>query len=89
MFRPQSGYDADIMPEPCALLKSLLIIHPLVDGNKGVAFASCDVFLRINGSHLRAMSQELYVLMMLDCLGTWAVFSGHGKCATTLHYEEG
>ncbi|MDR2668961.1 MAG: type II toxin-antitoxin system death-on-curing family toxin [Desulfovibrio sp.] len=49
VFRPQCGYYADIIEEAAALLESLLINHPFVDGNKRTAFAACDVFLRING----------------------------------------
>ena len=41
LFRPQSGYYADIIEEAAALMESLLINHPFVDGNKRVAFASC------------------------------------------------
>lgn len=34
LFRPQSGYYADIIEEAAALMESLLINHPFVDGNK-------------------------------------------------------
>lgn len=37
LFRPQSGYYADIIEEAAALMESLLINHPFVDGNKRVA----------------------------------------------------
>lgn len=49
LFRPQCGYYADIFEEAAALFESLLINHPFIDGNKRTAWASCDVFLRING----------------------------------------
>lgn len=49
LFRPQTGYYADIVAEAAALLESLAVNHPFVDGNKRVAFAAADVFLRING----------------------------------------
>lgn len=49
LFRPQTGYYADIVGEAAALLESLAVNHPFVDGNKRVAFAAADVFLRING----------------------------------------
>ena len=42
VFRPQCGYYSDIVEEAAALLESLLIGHPFVDGNKRVAFAACD-----------------------------------------------
>lgn len=49
IYRPQCGYYADIVEEACALMESLLINYPFVDGNKRTAFAAFDVFLRING----------------------------------------
>src|SRR5690606_2328685 len=49
LFRPQTGYYADIVAEAAALLESLAVNHPFVDGNKRIAFAAADVFLRING----------------------------------------
>lgn len=64
VFRPQCGYYADIVQEACALLESLLINHPFVDGNKRTAFAACDVFLRINGFRIRANSHELFALKL-------------------------
>ena len=60
VFRPQSGYYEDIEQEACALLESLLINHPFVDGNKRTAFAACDIFLRINGAKIQATSATLY-----------------------------
>ena len=49
LFRPQTGYYSDIIEEAAALLESLAVNHPFVDGNKRVAFAVTDVFLKING----------------------------------------
>ena len=49
LFRPQTGYYDDIVAEAAALMESLAINHPFVDGNKRIAFAAADVFLRING----------------------------------------
>ena len=49
VFRPQSGYYNDILGEAAALWESLSQNHPFIDGNKRVAFAAMDVFLRING----------------------------------------
>lgn len=68
VFRPQCGYYGDIVEEAAALLESLLINHPFVDGNKRVAFAACDVFLRINGHGLKADSDWLYQRVM-DWIG--------------------
>ena len=64
VFRPQCGYYADVVQEACALMESLLINHPFVDGNKRAAFAALDVFLRINGYRITSASQNLYALMM-------------------------
>jgi len=64
VFRPQSGYYADLVQEACALLESLLINHPFVDGNKRTAFAACDIFLRINGARINAAPALLYELII-------------------------
>ena len=53
LFRPQSGYYDDLIWEAAALFESLAMNHPFVDGNKRVAFACVDVFLRINGYRLK------------------------------------
>ncbi len=39
LFRPQTGYYEDIAVEAAALLESLAINHPFMDGNTRVAFA--------------------------------------------------
>lgn len=49
LYRPQTGYYIDAIQEAAALLESLAINHPFVDGNKRLAFAATDVFLRLNG----------------------------------------
>ena len=54
LFRPQSRYYADVVAQAAALFESLAMNHPFVDGNKRVAFACVDVFLRINGYRLKA-----------------------------------
>ena len=64
VYRPQSGYYTDAVEEGCALLESLLINHPFVDGNKRTAFAACSVFLRINGRGMRADSDWLYAAII-------------------------
>lgn len=60
LFRPQSGYYADIVAEAAALMESLAINHPFVDGNKRVAFAAVDVFLRINGHRITLAPMDIY-----------------------------
>jgi death on curing protein len=64
VFRPQCGYYSDITEEAAALLESLLINHPFIDGNKRTAFACCDIFLRINGTRITAENERLYALML-------------------------
>lgn len=49
VFRPQSGYYADLLDEVAALMESLANNHPFVDGNKRIAFVMADVMLRMNG----------------------------------------
>jgi death-on-curing protein len=64
LFRPRSGYYSDIIEEATALLESLLINHPFVDGNKRVALAVCCVFLEINGCLLDAEPAWLHEHML-------------------------
>lgn len=66
VFRPQSGYYEGIVEEAAALLESLLINHPFVDGNKRIAFAACDAFLRVNKHRLTADSAK-----MLEHMQRW------------------
>ena len=47
-----------------ALLESLAINHPFVDGNKRIAFAAADVFLRINGWCLQRAPMQIHAEMM-------------------------
>jgi death-on-curing protein len=64
LHRPQTGYYDSIVHEAAALLESLIQNHPFVDGNKRVAFAVIDVFLRINGHALTSNSDSIYDFMM-------------------------
>lgn len=64
LFRPQTGYYEDIVAEAAALMESLAINHPFVDGNKRIAFASAEVFLRINGWRLRRAPMQIHAEMM-------------------------
>ena len=60
LFRPQTGYYKDIVAQAAALLESLAINHPFLDGNKRVAFAAADVFLRINGWQLHRAPMQIH-----------------------------
>lgn len=64
LFRPQTGYYDDIVAEAAALMESLAINHPFVDGSKRVAFAALDVFLRINGWRLRRPPTQIHAEMI-------------------------
>jgi len=64
LFRPQTGYYEDIVAEAAALIESLAINHPFLDGNKRIAFAAADVFLRINGWRLQRAPTQIYAVMM-------------------------
>lgn len=64
LFRPQTGYYEDIVAEAAALMESLAINHPFVDGNKRIAFAAADVFLRINGWRLQRSPMQIHVEMI-------------------------
>ena len=60
LFRPQTGYYEDIVAQAAALLESLAINHPFLDGNKRVAFAAADVFVRINGWRLHRAPMQIH-----------------------------
>ena len=60
LHRPQTGCYDTLIHEAAALLENLVQNHPFVDGNKRVAFAVVDVFLRINGYRLIAGSEAIY-----------------------------
>lgn len=64
LFRPQTGYYEDIVAEAAALFESLAINHPFLDGNKRIAFAATDTFLRINGHRISGAPEELHVEIM-------------------------
>jgi death on curing protein len=60
LFRPVTGYYDDVIAQAAALLESLLINHPFVDGNKRTAFAAADIFLRVNGYRVVASTDDAY-----------------------------
>ncbi len=64
IYRPQSGYYKDLIQEASALMESLVINHPFLDGNKRIAFAATDVFLRINGWQINCEPMTIYSEMM-------------------------
>jgi death-on-curing protein len=46
------------------LIERLAINHPFVDGNKRIAFAAADVFLRINGWRLQRPPMQIHAEMI-------------------------
>ena len=64
LMRPQIGYYAGIIEEAAALMESLAMNHPFVDGNKHVAFFVTDTFLRMNGHYIDCDDREAYDYFM-------------------------
>jgi death-on-curing protein len=64
LFRPQTGYYKDIVAEAAAMMESLAINHPFTDGNKRIAFAATDAFLRINRWQLKRSAMQIHSEMM-------------------------
>lgn len=65
IMRPQIGYYDGIIEEAAALLESLAMNHPFVDGNKRTAFYATDSFLRRNGSFIDCDNDEAHTFFML------------------------
>ena len=63
LYRPQTGYYADLIEEAAALWESLGQNHPFIDGNKRTAFAATYTFLAINGSRITADAQQTYAFI--------------------------
>ena len=67
LYRPQTGYYADLIEEAAALWESLAQNRPFIDGNKRAAFAATYTFLAINGAQLTADAQETYAFVIGLC----------------------
>lgn len=63
LFRPQTGYYADLIEEAAALWESLAQNHPFVDGNKRCAFAATFTFLAINGGRMTGDAAEAFAFI--------------------------
>ena len=57
LARPRSGFYESLSEQAAALLQSFATNHAFVDGNKRVAFATCAIFLRLNGYRLRVEAE--------------------------------
>jgi death-on-curing protein len=63
LYRPQTGYYADLIEEAAALWESLAQNYAFIDGNKRTAFAATYTFLAINGGRLTADAEETYTFV--------------------------
>ena len=63
VFRPQTGHYEDLLHQAAAMMESLAGNHPFLDGNKRIAVASVDVFLRMNGYVLDVNPIEAHKFM--------------------------
>ncbi len=63
LYRPQTGYYADLIEEAAALWESTAQNHPFIDGNKRTAFAATYTFLAINGAQLTADAGDAYTFV--------------------------
>ena len=64
IMRPQMGYYDGLLDEAAALMESLAMNHPFMDGNKRTALGATDAFLRLNGYLIDCDSREAYDFFM-------------------------
>ena len=64
LLRPQLSYYNDLLEEAAALMESLAMNHPFLDGNKRTAFYTTDVLLRMNGQFIDCDNQGTYKVFM-------------------------
>jgi death-on-curing protein len=55
-----------LLEKAAALLHSLTTSHPFTDGNKRVAFAATDVFLKLNGIRFKPEEQDELFTAVID-----------------------
>src|ERR1700676_5136015 len=69
LYRPQTGYYADLIEEAAALWESLAQNHAFSDGNKRTAFAATYTFLAINEARLTADAKETwdFIAALYEC----------------------
>lgn len=80
VFRPQTGYYDDLLHQAAAMMESLANNHPFLDGNKRIAFASVDVFLRLNGYALEVDPLEAHLFI------TEAIAAGEFRVTAILRW---
>jgi death-on-curing protein len=64
LMRPQLGYYDTLIDEAAALMESLAMNHPFVDGDKRVAFFITDTFLRMNSRFISCDNVEAHAFFM-------------------------
>ncbi len=64
LYRPQTGYYADLIEEAAALWESLAQNHPFIDGNKRTAFTATYTFLAINGGLITAKAEPTHAFII-------------------------
>ena len=64
LFRPQTGYYADLIEEAAAIWESMGRNHSFIDGNKRTAFAVTYTFLAINGVRITADAESIYAFII-------------------------
>ena len=64
LFRPETGYYADLIEEAAALWESMESNHPFIDGNKRTAFAVTYTFLAINEVRITADAESVYAFII-------------------------
>ena len=64
VFRPQTGFYNSLEEEAAALMESLGNNHGFLDGNKRIAFAAADVFLRRNGHSIEVEASAGYAFIV-------------------------
>ena len=64
VMRPRMGYYDSILEEASALMESLAMNHPFVDGNKRASFFATATFLRLNGLRIVCDDRETHRLFM-------------------------
>lgn len=74
VLRPQAtafGEDAypPLAEKAAALLESIAIGHPFLDGNKRAAFVAMDIFLRLNGVRCDVVEDGMYDLVVAVAAG--------------------
>lgn len=76
--RPTMTFDGedlypDLAAKAAALMHSLVMNHPFVDGNKRIGAASAELFVECNGSVILASDEEFETLTLALARGAVAV----------------